>query len=78
MLSTQRGQLTSTGQAISEQRLPHHTSERPVMRLLDGSVNVRKSSFSALLRQRLRIPGLEMMGAGGGEGGWVQSHTPAR
>ncbi len=75
MLSAQRGQLTSTGQAISEQRLPH-TSERPVMRLLDGSVNVRKSSFSALLRQRLRIPGLEMMGLEGRQG--QQSHTPAR
>lgn len=74
MLSAQGGQLTSPGQAISEQRLPH-TSE--VMRLLDGRVNARKSSFSALLRQRLRIPGLEMMGAGGGGGG-VQSHTPAR
>lgn len=45
------------------------------MRLLDGSVNVRKSSFSALLRQRLRISGLETMGAAGGV---VQSHTPAR
>lgn len=62
-----------TGQAISEQRVPP-TSERPVMRLLDSSVNVRKSSFSALLQQRLRIPGLGMMGSWGG----VQSHTPAR
>lgn len=32
--------------AISEQRLPP-ASERPVTGLLDGSVNVRKSSFSA-------------------------------
>lgn len=52
----------STGNAIYEQRLPR-TSERPVMSLLDDTVNVRKSSFSALLRQRLRIPGLGMMGA---------------
>lgn len=58
MLSAQEGQLTNTKQAISEQRLP-------AISLLDGSPNVRKSSFSALLRQRLRIPGLGMMGDGG-------------
>ncbi len=47
------------------------------MRLLDGSVNVRKSSFSALLQQRLRIPGLEMMGAEGrGGGGCRATHLP--
>ena len=78
MLSAQRGQLTNTGQAISEQTLPH-TSERPVMRLLDGSVNIRKSSFSALLRQRLRIPGLDMGWGGaekGGQGGCRATHLP--
>lgn len=67
MLSARRGQLTSTGQAISELRLPH-TYERPVMRLLYGSTEVRKSSFSTLLQQRLRIPGLEMMGDEEGRG----------
>lgn len=62
--------------AIYEQRLPR-TSERPVMSLLDGTVNVRKSSFSTLLRQRLRIPGLGMMGAGGGgAGGYRTTHLP--
>lgn len=64
-MSGHGGQLMSTGNAIYEQRLPR-TSERPVMSLLDDTVNVRKSSFSALLQQRLRIPGLRMMGAEGG------------
>lgn len=57
------------------------TSKRQVMSLQGDGVNVRKSSFSALLRQQqLRIPGLGMMGVwvGKGGGGVVQNHTPAR
>lgn len=73
VLNTQRGQRTGTGQATA--------SKRQVVSLQGDGVNVRKSSFSALLRQQqLRIPGLGMMGVwvGKGGGGVVQNHTPAR
>lgn len=52
------------------------------MSLQDDGVNVRKSSFSALLQQQqLRIPGLGMMGVwvgkgGGGGRGYRTTHLP--
>lgn len=46
---------------------------RPVMRLLCGRVNVRKSSFSTLLQQWLRIPALHRMGDGERRG--AEPHT---
>lgn len=70
VLNTQRGQRTGTGQATA--------SKRQVMSLQGDGVNVRKSSFSALLRQQqLRIPGLGMMGVwvGKGGGGCTEPHT---